>query len=179
MIGSKMNGGNSQSGRVNNDFYPTPAECVLSLCAVVQIPLFVWEPACGDGAISKVLTDKGHFVISTDLHDYGYGDTGIDFLTAERSCNAVITNPPFKIADKFIERCFELEIPFVAMILKAQYFHAVKRADLFERHRPSKILAMTWRPDFLNKGAPTMDCIWSVWERGDTSATYSILRKLK
>ena len=33
----------------------------------------VWEPACGSGAISKVLEERRLAVISTDLHDQGYG----------------------------------------------------------------------------------------------------------
>jgi len=33
----------------------------------------IWEPACGDGAISRVLEAAGYQVISTDLIDRGYG----------------------------------------------------------------------------------------------------------
>lgn len=41
----------------------------------------IWEPACGRGAISKVLKDSGYNVWSTDIFDYGYGDEHFDFLT--------------------------------------------------------------------------------------------------
>jgi hypothetical protein len=34
----------------------------------------IWEPACGDGAMSRELAAAGHTVISTDLVDRGYGE---------------------------------------------------------------------------------------------------------
>lgn len=35
----------------------------------------IWEPACGDGRIARVLTEHGHDVVSTDLYAYGHGLT--------------------------------------------------------------------------------------------------------
>src|SRR5882757_893058 len=89
------------SGRIHPkraalDFYPTPPEATRALLSVEQFGGSIWEPACGDGAISSVLTDAGHFVISTDLIDRGYGDGGVDFLseTAPRAKH-IVTNPPY------------------------------------------------------------------------------------
>jgi hypothetical protein len=65
---------------------------------------FIWEPACGDGAISKELEIHGHQVYSTDLIDRGYGEGGCDFLSPvtltrvmlEQPClHHVVTNPPY------------------------------------------------------------------------------------
>lgn len=44
----------------------------------------------------------------------------------------------------------EIGKPF-AMLLKAQYWHAAKRAQLFCEVPPSYVLPLTWRPDFLFK----------------------------
>jgi hypothetical protein len=56
----------------------------------------IWEPACGDGAISKVLEAAGYTVISTDLVDRGYGHGGHDFLKSETPLGRnIITNPPY------------------------------------------------------------------------------------
>lgn len=45
-------------------------------------------------------------------------------------------------------------------------------------HPPARIRALTWRPDFLGGGNPTMDCAWSIWQRGWASGTqYSLLPK--
>jgi len=81
-----IGGASSQNSRNAADFYATPPECTVALLKNYQ-RLFegsrVWEPACGDGAISKVLEDHRLDVISTDLHDRGYGEGGMNFLTAD------------------------------------------------------------------------------------------------
>lgn len=44
------------------DFYPTPRECVYALMDFLDLPKYmeIWEPACGDGAITKALRDHAH-----------------------------------------------------------------------------------------------------------------------
>jgi hypothetical protein len=58
----------------------------------------VWEPCCGDGAMSAVLAAHHYDVISTDLVDRGFGTPGIDFLACRSvpaSCRSIVTNPPY------------------------------------------------------------------------------------
>ena len=73
-----------------DDFYPTPPQAVLPLLPHLELigntQYDVWECACGDGAISKVLEENGLNVRSTDLIDRGYGDYGIDFLMETKAC---------------------------------------------------------------------------------------------
>ena len=102
-------------------------------------------------------------MIATDI------SSGQDFLTEPLpNCDWIITNPPFSISDKFIERCAEHGKPF-ALLLKSQYWHAKKRYALFRRITPSYVCPLTWRPDFLFKkyekrSAPLMDVMWCIWE---------------
>jgi hypothetical protein len=35
---------------------------------------------------------------------------------------------------------------------------------LFDRHTPSFVMPLTWRPDFMGLGRPTMEISWVVWE---------------
>lgn len=123
----------------------------------------------------------GHKVISTDI------SLGCDFLTKTiydgQSVDAIITNPPFSLADRFIRKSTTLA-PISAMLLKSQYFYAAKRYDLFREQPPAYVLPLTWRPDFYEheraageKGSPTMDVIWVVWIRGDYSSKYIPLLK--
>ena len=82
--------------RVPHDFYPTPPEAVRALLSVETFEGSIWEPACGDGAISKVLLAAGYNVVSTDLIDRGYGIGGRDFLKSDRPlAKHIITNPPY------------------------------------------------------------------------------------
>lgn len=160
------------------DYYPTPVDVTSALMRFLKLPpLTIWEPACGNGAMSKVLELFGHTVISTDLRHMGYGEGGIDFLSAERRCDAVITNPPFNISEDFIRHALT-QARTVAMVLKSQYWHAKKRSMLFKDFPPAYVLPLTWRPDFMGGergGAPTMEVHWTVWIAGDTDTKYRIL----
>ena len=55
------------------DHYPTPANVTMELLKREVFNGSIWECACGDGAISKILIDKGYKVVSSDILDYGYG----------------------------------------------------------------------------------------------------------
>ena len=163
---SRICGGNSQYGRHDKDFYPTPPEVTEALLQFLRLPAdtTIWEPAAGEGDMAKVFIKHGFSVVETDIQ------TGIDFLTADAPgpFDWIITNPPFCASEQFIKRCMELNKPF-AMLLKSQYWHAAKRADLFFSFPPVYVLPLTWRPDFLFKqngrhGAPLMDVMWCVWD---------------
>lgn len=147
------------------DFYPTPPDVTRALLASWPISGAVWECACGTGAMADALKYCGLEVIATDLNDFGYGKSGVNFLNENCNSDWIITNPPFSMASQFIERAIALHRPF-AFLLKSQFWHALKRHKLFVSHPPEAVLPLTWRPDFLNGakgGSPTMDCIWTVW----------------
>lgn len=161
-IGAALAGGNGQ--RRENDFYPTPWEATVALLKEVKFPKRIWEPACGDGAIVRVLEAWGHDVVATDIDPKPpmYGEW--DFLRerAKEPQQAIVTNPPFKEAGAFITTAFSYQIPF-AFLLKAQYWHAANRLRLFAEHPPSRVLPLTFRMDVTGQGNPTMDIMWCVW----------------
>lgn len=162
------------------DFYPTPPEVTHALLKFLHLPeSVIWEPACGDGAMSKVLEGYGHKVLSSDLRETGYGEGGVDFLASTKVCDAVITNPPFNVSEQFIRHALT-QAKVVAMVLKSQYWHAKKREALFDESPPAFVLPLTWRPDFLGGergGAPTMEVHWTVWVKGETDTRYRPLSR--
>lgn len=165
----------SAADRNSTDFYPTPENVTVALIEHLGLnDALVWEPACGAGHMAEAIAKTGNRVIATELHGQGYGADGVDFLLADApECDWIITNPPFKLAEQFIIRCIEHGKPF-AMLLKSQYWHSAKRRALFERHRPTAVLPLTWRPDFhfgSKGGSPTMECAWTVWGRSPASVT--------
>ena len=164
------------------DFYPTPPEVTHALMLFIRLNrCVVWEPACGDGAMARVIASYGHKLLASDIRETGVGKGGIDFLQINHPCAAIITNPPFDLSELFIRHALK-QTDTVAMLLKSQYWHAAKRKELFREHTPALILPLTWRPDFLNGdrgGSPTMDVIWTVWMPGDTSARYVPLDRPK
>lgn len=159
--------------RRDHDYYSTPWHPTEALILAEHDALAryseIWEPACGDGAISEVLKLHGYKVESSDLVDRGYGQGGIDFLlchTAPRGTKALITNPPFNLAEDFIRHAItDLGCPYMALLLKAQYFHADCRVALWRDCPPARIYPLAWRVDFTGGGANHTDCSWYIWEK--------------
>lgn len=92
----------------------------------------IWEPACGDGAMSKVLIAAGYEVISTDLYDRGYGISGEDFLFSTRTADNIVTNPPFTLGEEFIWKALSSTTGKVVMLTKLQFLEGAKRKKMFE-----------------------------------------------
>ena len=170
MLNGNIVGGNPKKERHASDFYPTPPEVTIALMDFLELGkgTAVWDPACGEGDMTAVFAKYGLLALGSDIQ------TGVDFTTVlkgrgglEDIADWIITNPPFSLAEEFIERCVEIGRPF-ALLLKTQFWHAARREELFYKYPPSYILPLTWRPDFLFKepdraGKPLMDVCWNVW----------------
>ena len=113
-----------------DDLYETPACAIKALLAVEPVPLTVWEPACGPGAIVGILRASGRAVVATDLVEYGCPDSlsGVDFLmetAAPSGVPAIVTNPPFKLAEEFVDKALDL-VPEVYMLLRLAFFEGYR-----------------------------------------------------
>lgn len=183
---SQIMGGNGAKARKASDLYPTPPEVTVALMRFLKLPAGtdVWEPACGQGDMVEALQNCGMLVYGTDIR------SGQDFLKTygphytDKSIDWIITKPPFSLAEEFIRHAAEIGKPF-AMLLKAQYWHAAKRAQLFREIPPSYVLPLTWRPDFLfkerggKKGAsPLMDVMWCVWLTPQMQGVQTVFKPL-
>ena len=60
--------------RQQYDYYATEPKAVELLLAEETFSPVIWECACGEGHLSKMLEKHGYEVISTDLIYRGYGD---------------------------------------------------------------------------------------------------------
>ncbi|MFH1806855.1 MAG: SAM-dependent DNA methyltransferase [Pseudomonadota bacterium] len=173
-LGAAMVGGRTgmtgERLRQRDDFYPTPPEVFEALLR--RMPHLkgqrIWDPECGDGVPARVMESHGCRVIATDLVDRGYGTGGVNFLAVMRPrAPVIITNPAYDHNHPavFIEHAMRMHIAELWLLLKSTYWHAETRQSLYRRHRPKWKLELTWRPDFLGLGAPTMECAWFGWHR--------------
>jgi hypothetical protein len=134
--------------RIPNEFYPTPPEAVRALLSVETFDGPVWEPACGDGAIARELIRTGHAVVATDLHDYGFGLPGIDFLKETTSrARHIVTNPPYGsgLADAFLEQALRFTTETggkVAMLLNLASLCYKTRTSWWKQNTPARIYAV-------------------------------------
>ena len=158
--------------REKDDFYPTPPEATRSLLAKETFGPRIWEPACGDGAISKVLEAAGHEVVSTDLFDRGYGEARVDFLMEHRlAAPEIVTNPPFKLAEQFLRHALDLGATKVAMLLRLAWLEGAERKRIFEStpiarvHVASRRISMARGGTDDGKGGGSMIAFaWFVWD---------------
>lgn len=73
----------SDRDRQKYDYYATDPIAAEHLLQLEDFSNDIWEPACGEGHLSKVFLARGYNVKSTDLIDRGFGDGGIDFLSID------------------------------------------------------------------------------------------------
>jgi hypothetical protein len=187
--GVSATGGNPEAGRREADFYSTPEDATEA--ASYGIPGLdkmtgVWECACGDGRLAKVLEKRrpGWKMAATDLFDRSYGVGGVDFLTAEwpddldKDSTVIFTNPPFSLSEQFIRRALSHDVAMVVMFSKSTYYHADVRRSFFEEMAPQYKYDLTFRVDFSGQGRPTMECSWLVWVRDADDPNICQLRLL-
>lgn len=174
------------------DFFPTPPWATRALCEFLinnswsfgdkyprdhkwyMLPderLYVWEPACGQGHMARVLAEYFQNVFASDVFDYGYGEQ-LDFLSEmdliklkarlggcldEQRWRArkvledwkafpwIITNPPFGSAEKFALLGLERGLN-IALLVRTAFLETIGRYNrLFLTNPPTRILQFTER----------------------------------
>jgi predicted RNA methylase len=161
------------------EFYPTPPEATRALLSVEAFDGSIWEPACGEGHIAKVLVKAGYDVVSTDLIPRGYGAGDVDFLreSAPRAKH-IITNPPYGrgLGDAFVRKALELTAEAggsVAMLLNLASLCHPTRHELWTMRPPAVIYALDelicWpegRPELARSSTATHRYCWVIWKPG-------------
>jgi len=162
-----------------DDFYATDPNAIKLLLELERFSDNIWECACGEGHLSKVLESNGYSVRSSDLMNRGFGEVGVDFLgMGNFEWNGdIITNPPYRYAQEFVEKALQI-IPNgnkVAMFLKVQFLEGKSRKCLFVSHPPKIVYISSSRIEcgkngvFKNESAVAY--AWYVWEKGFNGTT--------
>jgi hypothetical protein len=163
------------------DLYETPLIAVEALLAVEKLPHWIWEPAAGRGAIVKVLRERGHAVIASDIFDYGFPLHFVgDFLAQTKApvgCEAIVTNAPSKIIGKFTQHALDLA-PRVYLLCRLAFLETVRRTDILEHRGLARIhvfrkrLPMMHRDGWTGKRSSSAICFaWFCWSRGHRGPT--------
>lgn len=170
-----------------DDLYESPPEAVRALLAVEPLPEAIWEPACGPGSIVRVLRAAGHRVHATDLVDYGLEDSehGVDFLMERQApgfyIGAVVTNPPFKLAEQFVAHSLALGIPKVVMLLRLTFIESTKRAAILDSGHLARVHVFRNRLPMMHRAgrgtqvaksnSNAIAYAWFVWDLAHKGAT--------
>lgn len=167
----------SNKDRQAYDYYATEPRAMELLLAEEQFSKVIWECACGEGHLSKVLEKHGYEVISTDLIYRGFGNLEpFDFLkdTLKNFGGDIITNPPYKYALEFVKRALEVVKPGkkIAMFLKLQFLEGKARKKFFMESPPKTVYVSSSRlicatnGDFEKYHSSAVAYAWYVWKKG-------------
>lgn len=171
--------GHGLNDREHNDYYATEPKAIRLLLEKEKFRN-VWEVACGQGHLAEVLQEHNILGKATDLIDRGYGKGGVDFLQQNESWEGdIVTNPPYKYAQQFIEKSLETVNSGrkVAMFLRIQFLEGKSRGKMFAKYPPKIIYVSRTRLKCAIGG--NFDAItgsatcyaWYVWEKGYTGDT--------
>jgi hypothetical protein len=168
-----------------NDLYETPECATLALLRAENLPHRIWEPACGRGAIVNVLRAAGHEVVASDLVDHGMpvtcpGYLNVDFLMEHRApegVEAIVTNPPFKLAGEFVEHALEL-CPHVVMLLRLAFLESERRTRTLDSGTLARVHVFRKRLPRMHRdgwsgprAGSSMAFAWMVWSREHAGPT--------
>jgi len=166
-----------------DDLYETPPEAVQALVRAEKLPRVIWEPACGPGAIVRVLRACGHVVVATDLVDYRSADQdhhGWDFLLEQGipdGIEAIVTNPPFKNANEFVAHALEL-CPRVVMLLRLAFLESTRRTSILDGGQLARVHIFRNRLPMMHRAGWTGSKVtnptpfaWFAWDRNHTGPT--------
>lgn len=177
--------GTSGHARVPNDFYGTvDTGCTYALLSFLDAQgrgvagKTVWEPAAGQGHISKVCRLRGAEVVESDIAPQTEDAVRFDFTTGDRphldfgdkGADFVITNPPYKraVIDAFMSRCVALANAgkTCALLMRNEVDSAGTRHKFFTGCPVFDTkLTLLWRPRWIagSTGSPRHNYAWFIW----------------
>jgi hypothetical protein len=153
------------------DFYPTPAWATYALIDNERFEGRIWEPACGDGTMARVLLHSSCPVDASDLYDRGYGEIGVDFLKETRTVENIITNPPYNSAEGFVEAGLRQATQKLCLLLRLAFLEGANRQrTIFAKSPPARVWVFSERITFypagaVVKGNGTTAYAWFIWDK--------------
>lgn len=160
-----------------NDAYKTPPEAIQALLKYETLPPSIWDPCCGTGSIAQILKDSGHSVFATDIENYGYPlSMEFDFLSnpIDRPAfpKCIVTNPPFRYAEKFVEKALT-HCTKVIMLQRLAFLESEKRSNILDNGELARVLVFKSRLPMMHrhgwdgpKASSTMAFAWFIWQKG-------------
>lgn len=162
--GRKMKPKNS-SKNTERDKCQTPPYALDPLLPFLSKDVRIWEPACGELHLYDALADKGHRVIATDLYD---GPEYDFFEYQPEQWDIQLTNPPFSLKYKWLERSYALGKPF-ALLVPVEILGSVTAQNMMKEHG-FEIMLLDQRIDFKMPSAgwggsgAQFPTLWLTWK---------------
>jgi hypothetical protein len=131
------------------DDFPTPPWATRALLeALSQRDMItperqsVRDPAANRGHMVRPLSEQFARVEAADVHDYGAGFEVADYLLAHDldAVDWTITNPPFRLAEAFLDRALATSRSGIAFIVLPSFLEGAGRYHSIFRTRPPALV---------------------------------------
>jgi len=159
--------------RAIHDDYPTPPFAVHELLKRENFEGSVLEPCSGKGHIVNALLKDGIEAEAFDIRDEEgiVGARGVDFLETDCNHDNIITNPPYALAQEFIEKGLSTINKKMALLLRLSYLESQGRYPLFKSTPIKKVYIFSkrlpfWDGDKWNESGGQFTHAWFIWEKG-------------
>ena len=176
-------GGNEES-----EHFPTPLslaaaglEEAIKICPACyeNRPVTLMEPGCGDNApfldastIYPVIRRVGQDIRKIEIPDCvlahnWFPDTDYLDWTPQpgEEPDLIVTNPPFTLAQRFVEHSLEIIKPtgVVMMLLQTGFEGSKERVDFWKKHVAMKRIILTPRPVFIGSSGDSREYAFYIW----------------
>ena len=154
-----------------DDLYTTPFDAVHDIAKREQLTGSILDAGCGTGNITEVIKQYNPDVTAIDLHNHGYGSTGIDFLNLSVNYKNVVSNPPFTILNDFILKALQIASSKVIIFCRVTALETAKRySTIYQDTPPSRIYFYVSRINCSKGGLASKDSssvfyCWLVWDK--------------
>jgi len=170
-----------------NNLYETPPEAMRTLLSFMRFSKRVLEPACGKGAISRMLEDAGYEVELADLVDYGTATKDGELQRVENFLASaaraddserpdIVTNPPYCVdLNAFVAHALRAHRPRrMALLLNLNFlcgFEDENRNYAMDECPPAQILVFKRRLPMMHRdgwdgpeASSRMNTAWFIWK---------------
>lgn len=137
------------------EHFETPQWAIDAILQRIKLGEHVVDPCAGIGLLAEAAEAQGATVFTMDIENWGYPlcEEG-DFLEFMQPLDETIVfmNPPFKIADQFVKKAFELGAERVLCFQRLAWLESKKRKEFWSEFSPLRIYlcgerATCWRHD--------------------------------
>ena len=178
-----MSAANRGTKRNESDFYETPQDAIHALLDNYLVTHSktdaILEPSAGNGAIIKALRKYGYdnYIHAIEIRKEErstlkrLADTATteDFFETDKTIfwDVIIGNPPFSLAQEFIEHSLKLLNPGGRLIflLRTNFLESQKRFEWWQDKIPTRLYVLSKRPSFTGKGTDATSYSWFIWEK--------------
>ena len=167
--------------RQSEDYYATDPIASEWLLKLENLHSNIIDNSVGEGHLMKPFIENGFNVIGFDIEDRGFNGVilgnWLEYKPPAPLDADIIFNPPYKIAQSFIEHSLDLvnDGRKVCAFLKVQFLEGKGRKKLFEKYPPKTVWISSSRilcaknADFEGMkagGGSAVAYAWYVWEKG-------------